>query len=170
MLSDSHRNKLLQWLISNGMAMIIVAGCEFVTWFVALPSMARRGHSLDVFSVAGYLGTNLEVYPMMFFPILAWHLIDLFDGRRRSSSINKIVSSYRCFFLMLSVFGASVIVLQTRYFHAKCDTIRNKWAFSCVESPPPWLQGLCYLLWTALIMVVVGKLVLFVASTMKARD
>ena len=80
MLSDSHRSKLVHWLISNGMVMIIVAGCVFVTWFVALPSMARRGHRLDFFSVAGYLGTSLEVYPMIFFPILIWHLIDLFDG------------------------------------------------------------------------------------------
>lgn len=169
MLPASNRTKLVHWLISNGIAMFIVAGCEFVTWFVALPAMAARGHKLDLFSASLHMGQSLEIYPIIFAPIVAWHLIDAFDTDRHSSVNTKMASSYTSFQSALCVFGASAITLQTRYFHSRCGLMERYNQF-CSEEPLPWIWTLCVVLWIALIVVAIGKLASFVASKRMAGE
>jgi hypothetical protein len=169
MLPASLRSKIVRWFISNGIAMFIAADCLFVTWFIALPSMATRGYNLNIFSVASAMGQSLETYPFIFIPIVIWHSADVLEGYQQPSTVPRSVYSYEIFLSVLSALGVSLIMLNTRYFFRLCDN-RNMYSFACVEAPLPWIRWLCILLWIALMIIAVGKIVPVVAAKWKTGE
>jgi hypothetical protein len=170
-MTDAHRRKLLNWLTSMGMLILITNLCVAAYWFLNWPTGRIRPYNSsipdgwDLIDWAGPLAEILAFFVPGFVICALWHGLDLIQRRPAEDEPARLFSRYPPFIFVLTTLGILVALRMTGEFHY---TDCAMFAFDgCGTYVSPWLQWPTGMAMLLLVAFSIGKGIVAIQSRFK---
>ncbi|GEM_PF-1580142 len=178
-MTEAYRQKLLNWLTSMGVLILVTNLCLASYWFFNRPVGWIRTYDLDgnrigpegwsLIDWAGPMSGNLGVFVVGFLVFAAWHLLDLIQRRPASEYPATLMSGYNGFVSTVMFHGLmQAFRVSGRFEFTECA--RNAdgeivFGFDgCRTYIVPWLEWATGIAMLLLVVLVIGKGIIAIRS------
>jgi uncharacterized membrane protein YfhO len=169
-MTDSQRQKLLNWLTSMLVLMLLTVLGLVHDWFVIIPERLRWSQSVSDHVIV--LANGLSVYMLLFIPVFLWHVSDFVQS---STSENQLVRAFASFRLFLAsvilTCLASILMVSPWLNDLFCPVVElppGVFEFDgCGSWTPWWKEVLLLACLLSLCVLVLGKITVAIRSCFK---
>lgn len=139
-MTVEYRQKILNWLMSIGIVLLVTALYAVILWFWTIPEQTGYG-SNDLIYVAGPLAETFTIYVVLAPIFLFWHLFDFIERSVPQLGRAHHLTTYRTF---ISVMIVSIMMLLLMalgiWEYNSCDELDDAFFFQCIVRPSLWLM------------------------------
>lgn len=121
-MTDGYRQKLLDWLTSMLLLILLTVLSLASYWFLDEPDVIVRPYGWDgvwkpeLVDYAGPMGDTLSIFHSGFYPLAIWHLFDLLQRADPQAKWARILASSASLHTVLAVLCVLLPLLTSGYF------------------------------------------------------
>jgi hypothetical protein len=157
-VTEAYRQKLLNWLTSMLMLLLIsIIPLEYF-WFFELPRITY----FYIDDIRAILEPSLTWYVVIFVPLFFWHLGDFTRNSGFSSAFARLVSGYKLLAALLVALGLFVVLQTSTFLNdfgcPEVDLPEGVYQFDgCGSWTPEWKMWLSSITWLAICLLALWK-------------
>ena len=168
-MTDAFRQKLLNFLCSMLVVLLLISGSALVAWFVAAPRMLAQPYG-GAYLTAWMMGEAFIVYAALAPPSLIWHLSNfLWSGKAKPGWAGWLFA-YPVFLAALGITGFAWILASSGSFtYQDCPDLDGAFFYSCPIVISPWVMIPLYLGLVSLLILCVVQASMAIRFIMNNR-